>query len=110
MAVSAICHGLSDYEARPAQATKPRRGQLDSQNGRLRNVAHLATSVPGLMTAQAGAHHARLYCKPLSYIAWLMKKARSFQYCPVNLRGIGEKANSGAAFRVTSGVSDLNRK
>jgi hypothetical protein len=32
------------------------------------------------------------------------------QYCPVNLRGIGEKANSGAAFRVTSGVSDLNRK
>ena len=32
------------------------------------------------------------------------------QYCPVNLRGISEKANSGAAFRVTSGVSDLNRK
>jgi hypothetical protein len=55
-----------------------RAGELDSQNGRLRNVAHLATSVPGLMTAQAGAHHARLYCKPLSYIAWLMKKARSF--------------------------------
>jgi hypothetical protein len=34
----------------------------------------------------------------------------AIQYCPVNLRGIGEKANSGAAFRVTSGVSDLNRK
>ena len=30
------------------------------------------------------------------------------QYCPVNLRGIGEKANSGAAFRMTKGVSDLN--
>ena len=32
------------------------------------------------------------------------------QYCPVNLRGIGEKANSGAAFRMTKGVSDLNQK
>ena len=30
------------------------------------------------------------------------------QYCPVNLRGIGEKANSGAAYRMTKGVSDLN--
>ena len=29
------------------------------------------------------------------------------QYCPVNLRGIGEKANSGAAFRMTKGVSEL---
>ena len=32
------------------------------------------------------------------------------QYCPVNLRGLGQKANSGGAFRVTWGVSDLNRK
>jgi hypothetical protein len=32
------------------------------------------------------------------------------QYCPVNLRGLGEKANSGGAFQVTRGVSDLNRK
>jgi hypothetical protein len=32
------------------------------------------------------------------------------QYCPVNLRGIGEKANSGAAFRMTKDVSDLNQK
>ena len=32
------------------------------------------------------------------------------QYCPVNLRGIGEKANSGTAFRMTKGVSDLNQK
>ena len=32
------------------------------------------------------------------------------QYCPVNLRGIGEKANSDAAFRMTKGVSDLNQK
>ena len=30
------------------------------------------------------------------------------QYCPVNLRGLGQKANSGGAFRVTWGVSDLN--
>jgi hypothetical protein len=34
--------------------------------------------------------------------------AMRLQYCPVNLRGIGEKANSGAAFRMTKGVSDLN--
>src|SRR5271169_4483222 len=33
-----------------------------------------------------------------------------YQYCPVNLRGLGQKANSGGAFRVTWGVSDLNRK
>ena len=32
------------------------------------------------------------------------------QCCPVNLRGIGEKANSGAAFRTANGVSDLNQK
>ena len=32
------------------------------------------------------------------------------QYCPVNLRGISEKANSGAAFWMTKGVSDLNQK
>ena len=32
------------------------------------------------------------------------------QCCPVNLRGIGEKANSGAAFRTAKGVSDLNQK
>jgi hypothetical protein len=32
------------------------------------------------------------------------------QYCPVNLRGLGQKANNGGAFRVTWGVSDLNRK
>ena len=32
------------------------------------------------------------------------------QYCPVNLRGIGEKANSGAAFRTAKGVSDFNQK
>src|SRR5271167_3612791 len=32
------------------------------------------------------------------------------QYCPVNLRGIGQEANGGGAFRVTKGVSDLNRK
>ena len=25
----------------------------------------------------------------------------SVQYCPVNLRGLGQKANSGGAFRVT---------
>jgi hypothetical protein len=25
------------------------------------------------------------------------------QYCPVNLRGLGQKANGGAAFRVTRG-------
>ena len=29
----------------------------------------------------------------------LMK--RVMQYCPVNLRGLGQKANSGGAFRVT---------
>jgi len=34
----------------------------------------------------------------------------SAQYCPVNLRGISEKANSGAAFWMTKGVSDLNQK
>src|SRR5271168_5637704 len=34
----------------------------------------------------------------------------SCQCCPVNLRGLGQKAKSGAAFRVTWGVSDLNRK
>src|ERR1019366_4478692 len=32
------------------------------------------------------------------------------QYCPVNLKGVGQKANSGAAFRVTRRVSDLNGK
>jgi len=32
---------------------------------------HRATSVAGLMTAQAGAHDARLYCTPLSHIAGL---------------------------------------
>ena len=32
------------------------------------------------------------------------------QYCPVNLRGLGQRANSGRAFRVTWGVSDLNRE
>jgi hypothetical protein len=32
------------------------------------------------------------------------------QYCPVNLRGIGKKANSGAGLRVTRDVSDLNWK
>jgi hypothetical protein len=32
------------------------------------------------------------------------------QYCPVNLKGVGQKANSGAAFRVTRHVSDLNGK
>jgi hypothetical protein len=32
------------------------------------------------------------------------------QYCPVNLRGLGQKANSGGAFRVTWDVSDLNWK
>jgi hypothetical protein len=34
----------------------------------------------------------------------------AYQYCPVNLRGLGQKGNGGAAFRVTWGVSDLNRK
>jgi hypothetical protein len=34
----------------------------------------------------------------------------SKQYCPVNLKGVGQKANSGAAFRVTRRVSDLNGK
>ena len=34
----------------------------------------------------------------------------SQQSCPVNSMGVGRKANSGEAFRVTSGVSDLNRK
>jgi hypothetical protein len=33
-----------------------------------------------------------------------------YQYCPVNLRGVGQKANNGAALRVTRGVSDLNGK
>jgi hypothetical protein len=32
------------------------------------------------------------------------------QYCPVNLRGVGQKANNGAALRVTRGVSNLNGK
>jgi hypothetical protein len=32
------------------------------------------------------------------------------QYCPVNLKGVGQKANSRAAFRVTRRVSDLNGK
>jgi hypothetical protein len=41
---------------------------------------------------------------------WYNPKAIKSQYCPVNLRGMGQKANSGEAFRVTSGVSDLNRK
>jgi hypothetical protein len=38
------------------------------------------------------------------------QNVRDGQYCPVNLRGISEKANSGAAFRTTKGVSDLNQK
>jgi hypothetical protein len=41
---------------------------------------------------------------------WCLKFPTRCQYCPVNLRGIGEKANSGAAFRMTKGVSDLNQK
>jgi hypothetical protein len=32
------------------------------------------------------------------------------QYCPVNLKGVGQKANSGAVLRVTNRVSDLNGK
>jgi hypothetical protein len=35
---------------------------------------------------------------------------KEIQYCPVNLKGVGQKANSGAAFRVTRHVSDLNGK
>jgi hypothetical protein len=40
-------------------------------------TAH-ATSVPGLMAAQPGARHARLYWRRLSHIAW-SKKVRSGQ-------------------------------
>jgi hypothetical protein len=39
-----------------------------------------------------------------------MRENTAYQYCPVNLRGVGQKANSGAALRVTRGVSDLNGK
>jgi hypothetical protein len=53
-------------------------GELDSQNWQVTEHGHRAMSVPSLMTAQGGAHHARLYCKPLSHIVCLIKKARAF--------------------------------
>src|ERR1700687_474275 len=45
--------------------------------------------------------------RPTSNVGTLLIRS---QCCPVNLRGLGQKANSGGAFRVTWGVSDLNRK
>jgi hypothetical protein len=51
----------------------------------------------------------RLEIGPVS-IKELSWNYKSDQYCPVNLRGISEKANSGAAFWMTKGVSDLNQK
>jgi FkbM family methyltransferase len=56
-------------------------------------------------TAHMSADEQRVVRNRLRNLGYIIR-----QYCPVNLRGIGEKANSGAAFQVTSGVCDLNRK
>jgi hypothetical protein len=47
---------------------------------------------------------------PEHFQNFVIFRTTNSQYCPVNLRGLGQKANSGGAFRVTWGVSDLNRE
>ena len=44
------------------------------------------------------------------FVACSKARCQRYNLSPVNLRGLGQKANSGGAFRVTWGVSDLNRK
>jgi len=55
-----------------------RGGSVDFADWQVTEYCQSPTSVTGLMIAEAGANHARLYCTPLSHIAWLINKARSF--------------------------------